>query len=168
MSGNAIPSHHTITPSSSTLTINLDFSAYPNTFWAGEDFIPYRASLLSKLPHYTGLVKKLLILITTPHHRTQSNSIRLTQRDLVARIVGLLSRSDLNEVELDIVYQYQEVEWSQVRCLAPFWGLDGKVRGWKVRVKERDREARVLAVGSELGTKLQAEWKRMKEGKELY
>ena len=55
-----------------------------------------------------------------------------------------------------------ETEWSQVRCLAPFWGLDG---GCRVRVTVQGK--RVLS-GSELGVKLKGEWRRLSEGRELY
>jgi hypothetical protein len=92
---NAIPFHPALNLSSSTLMIILDFGAYPSTFWTGEDFIPYRRTLLSTLPlhfaspppsHQTKGTTKLLITTSFPHCRTQFNSIRLTHRDLIARI----------------------------------------------------------------------------------
>ncbi|KAN0104189.1 hypothetical protein V8E51_009934 [Hyaloscypha variabilis] len=156
-----LPSHPTLKITGTTLHLTLDFTL-PSTFWTGEEFIPYRASLLDSLPLYlsptsTQTIAKLLIHLTFPHRRLQSNALRLTQRDLVNRISALI-RDFIGEVE--VRFQSPEMEWSQVRCLAPFWGLKGKCR---VRV-----EGRVVMGGSELGERLRGEWRRMREGREGY
>ncbi|KAE9363297.1 hypothetical protein N431DRAFT_450082 [Stipitochalara longipes BDJ] len=157
----AIPSHSALQISGTTLSLTLDFIALPSSFWTGEEFIPYRASLLSTLPLYFApphSITRLLISISFPHHRTQSNAVRLTQRDLVNRIAALIRNF---EGEVEVLFSSPETEWSQVRCLAPFWGLKG--HKWKCKV-----EGRVVMGGSELGRKLLAEWRRMREGRELY
>jgi hypothetical protein len=177
---NTIPPHPTLTLHATTLTLTLDFtpSTYPSTFWTGEKFIPFRSTRLSTLPLYLSQTKitKLIIHLNFPHHRTQSNALRLTHRDLVSRIAGLLSHlpSTTNanantnaNLEIEISFQSPETEWCQVRCLAPFWG----VRGVRVRVKEGVGEGGKVVVvgrGSELDGRLRGEWRRMREGWELY
>jgi hypothetical protein len=156
-----LPSHPTLKITGTTLHLTLDFTI-PSTFWTGEEFITYRVSLLDILPLYlsptsTQTIAKLLIQTTFPHHRTQGNALRLTQRDLVSRISALI-RDFTREVE--VRFQSPETEWSQVKCLAPFWGLKGR---WRVRV-----EGRVVMGGSELGERLRGEWRRMREGREGY
>lgn len=178
--GTTIPSHPALTLHSTTLHLTLDFTAHPPTFWTGEEFIPFRASLLDTLPLYLlppspnshpttpVTVTKLIISLLFPPSKTQSNAIILTQRDLISRISGLLCKIQNSKsssvFEVEVLHQSTEVkgemEWSQVRCLAPFWGLKGR---WRVRVN-----GRVVGSGSELGTRLLGEWRRMREGRELY
>lgn len=155
----SVPYHPALTLNCATLSLTLDFALYAASFWTGEEFIPYRASLLNTLPLYYPQLTRLLITLTFPHHRTQSNTIRLTQRDLVNRIAGLTKSCERSEVE--VIFRSPETDWSQVRCLAPFWGTKG--HRWRVKV-----DGKVVMGGSDLGTKLQAEWRRMKEGRELY
>jgi hypothetical protein len=171
-STNTIPSHTAITLHGFALSLTLDFTNQPSSFWTGEAFIPYRASLLDTLTFYLKPaftlptnppnISKVIISISFPKHRTQSNSIRLTQRDLVNRVAGLLKHL---EVEIEILYMCEEIDWSQARCLAPFFGLNGRRR---IKLKEDGREARVLGAASEMATKLQMEWRRMRDLRELY
>jgi hypothetical protein len=171
-STNTIPSHPAITLHTLTLSVTLDFTTQPSSFWTGDAFIPYRSTLLDTLAFYlnppfsllpnTPNISKVIISISFPEYRTQSNSTRLTQRDLVNRIAGLFKYL---EAEIEILYICDEIEWSQARCLGPFFGLNGRRR---IKLKERGREARVLGAGSEMATKLQTEWRRMRDQRELY
>jgi hypothetical protein len=162
--GNPVPSHTALNLHGATLSIILDFSLYPSTFWTGEDFIPFRASLLRTLPLLLPEISRLLISVLFPHHRAQSNTLHLTQRDLVNRVAAIVRSYE--GVEVEVLFQSPETEWCQVRCLAPFWGLKGYK--WRVKVKDGERGARAIMGGSELGTKLQTEWRRMRDGRELY
>ncbi|PMD13756.1 hypothetical protein NA56DRAFT_711770 [Hyaloscypha hepaticicola] len=171
-STNMIPSHTVITLHALTLCLTLDFTTQPSSFWTGEAFIPYRGTLLDTLSFYLKPafnlpsnppnILKVIISISFPKPRTQSNSIRLTQRNLVNRVAGLLKYL---EGEIEILYMCEEIEWSQAQCLAPFFGLRGRR---KIKLKEGGREARVLGAGSEMATKLQTEWRRMRDQRELY
>jgi hypothetical protein len=171
-STNTTPSHPAITLQALTLSVTLDFTIQPSSFWKGEAFIPYRSTLFDTLAFYlkpafslppsTPNISKVIILISSLEYRTQSNSIRLTQRDLVNRLAGLIKHL---EAEIEILYICEEIEWSQARCLTPFFGLNGRRR---IMLKGRGREARVLGAGSEMATKLQTEWRRMRDQRELY
>jgi len=163
----AIPSHPALTLNGTALSLTFNFSLYASSFWTGEAFIPYRSTLLTTLPQYFPphqCITKLQISIIFPHHRTQSNTLRITQRDLMNRVTTIVRTNE--GVEVEVIFQSPETDWSQVRCLAPFWGLKGQK--WRVRVIDGEREARLIMRGSELGTKLQAEWRRMRNGRELY
>jgi hypothetical protein len=151
-----------------TLSLTLDFTTQPSSFWTGEAFIPYRAFLdtlafyltpASNLPPKTPKISKVIISISFPEHRTQTNSIRLTQRDLVNRLAGLIKHL---EAEIEILYMCEEIAWTQARCLAPFFGLKGRRR---FKLKEGGSEAKA---GSEIATKLQTKWRRMRDQRELY
>jgi hypothetical protein len=162
-----IPSHPALKLNGTAAFLTLDFNLYPSSFWTGEDFIPYRSTLLTTLPQYFSphqSITKLQISILFPHHRTQSNTLRITQRDLVNRVTAIVRTNE--GVEVDVIFQSPETDWSHVRCLAPFWALKG--HKWRVRVIDGEREARLIMGGSELGTKLQAEWRRMRNDRELY
>jgi hypothetical protein len=129
----AIPSHHALGLNGTALSLTFDFNLYPSSFWTGEAFIPYRSTLLTTLPQYFSphqRITKLQISILFPHHRTQSNTLRITQRDLVNRVTAIVRTSE--GVEVEVIFQSPETDWSQVRCLAPFWGLKGQK--WRVRV----------------------------------
>jgi hypothetical protein len=80
----------------------------------------------------------------------------------VNRVAGPLKHL---EVDIEILYMYEEIEWSQARCLARFFGLKGRRR---IKLKEDGREARILGAGSEMATRLQTEWRRMMDQRELY
>ena len=114
------------------------FNLYPSSFWTGEDFIPYRSTLLTTLPQYFSphqSITKLQISMLFPRHHTQSNTLRITQRDLVNGVTAIVRTNE--GVEVEVIFQSPETDWSQLRCLAPFWGLKG--HKWRVRVIDGER-----------------------------
>ncbi|KAF8861081.1 hypothetical protein BDZ45DRAFT_800295 [Acephala macrosclerotiorum] len=154
-----IPSHPALKASSASLSITLDFTP-PSSYYLSPSFAEWRSSLLTTLPQYRTLISKIHITFSYPNYRTQSLSLKLTQREVVKRVVKIIEQWPLKSIKgIEVVFRSPVTDWSQVQALVPLYDL--KNQGWVCRIKEGENTACKLLSGGEWDTRLK--WQYRKE-----
>ncbi|CZR62668.1 uncharacterized protein PAC_12565 [Phialocephala subalpina] len=154
----AMPSHPALSATGTTLSTTLDFTP-PSSYYLSPAFADWRTSLLTTLPQYLTLSSKLHITLIYPSYRTQSLSLKLTQREVVKSAVGIIRQWPVKGIKgIEVVFMSPVTDWSQVQALVPFYGL--KFRGWVCRIREGEKAARRLVSGGEWDTKLRGQYRK--------
>jgi hypothetical protein len=158
-----IPPHEAIKASNYTVSLTLDFTK-PASFWVGVEFVTYRQTLLSALPLYHFLFKRLHIKLNFPSYRGQSQAVKRTQEDLVNRIATLVDEFPMMD-KITVAFKSPETNWVQIEALAALYQIKGK---WGCVIKEGQQSLRPLRCGDVWDQRLKGRYRAMVEQRELY